>query len=654
MKHRQSHLRISAVICLFTCLYMTTISTNANEPSSIIENIVVTASRVDTPLDKVGSSMTVLTAGQLESNQNIFLAEILREVPGLAISKQGVAGSSTQVRVRGSEGNHILVFIDGIEANDLSQGSEFNFAHLINQDIERIEVVRGPQSALWGSDALGGVINIVSRKADQPLSASLNMEAGSFDTTNTGFNVASKNDRFHIKFGTQYIDSKGNNISRYGNEKDGYRNLTHQLIGGVSVTDSLQFNLVIKQTDATNEYDEIDFLSSGLPVDGDLETESEQLYGKLEARWHLFDDRWEHRLSYNLVDTDNQNFNSGIIDSSANGKRQSANYQTSISFDAGISEQILTFAYDHEKEEYSQRGQSFGSGFDPNKDLETTTDSVVVEYRLDLWNQLHLSASARNDNNDEFDDATTYRLTSSYSLDNKSTRLHAAYGTGVKNPTFTERFGYFDGFLGNPDLQPEESNGWEAGIEQKFFENRLDVDLTYFDETLEDEINGFVFDPATFLFTSANMNGESERSGYEITANYRVNDNLYWQGSYTSLDAEEPDYVSGTHLEEVRRPSDSASMSINYTFADEKANVYLSATYTGDQLDNYFPPYPLEAERVTLDSFTLVNLSGSYQFSDSLTVFARIENLLDENYEEIYGFSSQGQGAYAGIRYNFN
>jgi vitamin B12 transporter len=645
---------MSALICLVTCLYIISPGVIANESQSTIENIVVTASRVDTPLDRVGSSMTVLTADQLENNQNIFLAEILREVPGLAISKQGVAGSSTQVRIRGSEGNHVLVFIDGIEANDLSQGSEFNFAHLTNQDIERVEVVRGPQSALWGSDALGGVINIVSRKADRPLSASLKMEAGSFNTTNSGFNLASKSDRFHVKFGTQYIDSKGNNISRHGNEDDGYRNLTHHLIGGLDVTESLKFNLVMKQTEATNEYDEIDFLNSGLPVDADLETETEQFYGKLEARWNLINDRWEHRLSYDLVDTENQNFNQGVIDSSADGKRQSVNYQTSFSFDTVIAEQILTLAYDHEKEEYSQRGQSFGTGFNPNKDLETTTDSVIVEYRLDLWNQLHISASARNDNNDEFDDTSTYRLTTSYSPGNKSTRLHAAYGTGVKNPTFTERFGYFDGFLGNPDLQPEESKGWEAGIEQKFFDNRLEVDLTYFDETLEDEINGFVFDPATFLFTSANMDGESERSGYEIAASYQISENLYWQGTYTSLDAAEPDYVSDTHLEEIRRPSDSASMSINYTFADEKANLYLSASYTGDQLDNYFPPYPLEPERVTLDSFTLVNVSGSYQISDSLTVFARIENLLDEDYEEIYGFSSQGQGAYAGIRYNFN
>lgn len=638
------------IICTFA-FYSATLP--AVESSSDIDTIVVTASRTSVPLSNVGSSMDILSAADLEDRQTVFLSEILREIPGLAVSRQGVPGSSTQIRVRGAEGNHVMVLIDGIEANDLSQGSEFNFAHLFVQEIERVEIVRGPQSALWGSDALGGVINIISKPATRPFSVNASYEAGSFGTNNTGLSLGSRGERYHIKLGTQYLYSDGQNISRSGSEEDGYRNLTYNLLAGTNLTDHLQVDFVYRKVEATNEYDGIDFFVTGLPEDQNLETETEHAYRRLSARWSLLDDRWEQLVSYGITDTDNTNLDAGIISSSAKGKRTRLNYQSNLYVSSVAIDHVFTLAYDHEEEEYHQRGASFGTGFDPNKDLQARTRSWILEYRADLWQKLQLSASARADSNNEFDDSSSYRLTASYSLNNDRSRLHGAWGTGSKNPTFTERFGFFDSFIGNPNLQPEESVGWEIGIEQKFPAQHIQLDLTYFDEELKNEINGFVFDPVTFGFTSKNTNGKSGRRGLELTFDYAINDSVNLRAAYTYLDADELDPATGEKLQEIRRPENTASINLNYRFLDNKANLNVSATYNGSQIDNFFPPFPASPQRVTLESFTLVNMSARYHLSERLTLFARIENFLDEEYEEVYGFASTGLAAYAGLKYTY-
>jgi vitamin B12 transporter len=630
------------------------LSLSATESSGDIETIVVTASRTSVPLDQVGSSMDILSSADLHDRQSVYLSDILREIPGLAVNRQGVHGSSTQIRVRGSEGNHVMVLIDGVEANDLSQGGEFNFAHLVTQDIERVEIVRGPQSALWGSDALGGVINIISRPASRPFAVDASYEGGSFGTNSSGFSLSSKSDRYQIRLGTQYIESEGENISRQGSEKDGYRNLTHNLLAGVDLTDQLYLDFVYRKVEATNEYDGIDFFVTGLPQDQDLETEAEHAYGRVSARLSLLDDRWEHMISYGTTDTDNANLDTGKVTSSARGERTRLNYQSSFYAYTDAVDHVITLAFDQEKEDFHQRGVSYGSGFDPNKDLATKTRSWILEYRGDLWQKLQVSASARKDNNNEFDDSSSYRLTASYALDNDRTRVHAAWGTGSKNPTFTERFGFFDSFIGNPDLQPEESVGWELGLEKKFPDQHITVDLTYFDEALEDEINGFVFDPLTAGFTSRNIDGESQRRGFELSFDYSIDHGLDLSAAYTYLDADEPDPGTGEKLREVRRPEHTASLNLNYRLLDNKANINFGVNYNGDQIDNFFPPYPGAPQRVTLESFTLVNVSARYLFSERLTLFARIENLLDEAYEEVYGFSAPGIGAYAGLKYNYN
>ena len=207
-----------------------------------------------------------------------------------------------------------------------------------------------------------------------------------------------------------------------------------------------------------------------------------------------------------------------------------------------------------------------------------------------------MSLSGRYDDNSDFDDVGTFRATSAWTAAGTGTRLHASFGTGQKAPTFTERFGFFpDQFVGNPDLEPEESTGWEAGMEQPFWNGRLSVGATYFREELENEINGFAFDPDTFLFTAENLDGESERRGVEVSALARVTAALRFAASYTYTDSNQPDPVTGEDTREIRRPRHAASVNADWRFLDSgRAGLNANLSYVGDQDDTFFevtPPF---------------------------------------------------------------
>ena len=624
--------------------------------SEDLEIMLVTASRTPVSTNHIGSSFTVIDARQLKNRQMVSISEILRDVPGFSVSRNGVLGSSTQIRVRGSEANQVLVFIDGIEVNDLAQGGEFNFAHLLTSDIERIEVIRGPQSALWGSDALAGVINITSKRGAGPVSFSGFVEGGSFGTSRGGVNISGSGENYHFNLAGSIIDSDGENISRQGDEDDGYKNTSLSFSWGYESTENLSLSAAWRHTDATNQFDSESFVT-GLPTDADNKTDTVQNYGRIQAKLSLFNGQWEHILGSSITSTDNENFSAGIATSSTEGKKYKFDYQTNFFLETPgplNAFHTFTFAIDHEKEEFTQRGTASFFG-DPNQDLELDTTSLVGEYRITIAENLSLSGSIRHDNNSDFDNAMTHRVTAAYLFPETGTRLHSSYGTGVKNPGFTERFGFFTSqtstFVGNPDLKPEQSKGWDIGIEQSLFDDKVTIGLIYFNEELKDEINGFFFDPVTFISTAVNRDGVSERQGLELSGQASLSDGLTLSANYTYLDATFPDAITGIQVTEIRRAEHMFNANLNYGFLDNKANINLNINYNGEQDDFFFQPPFFTQVRVTLDSFTLVSLSGSYQINQHISLYGRIENLLDEEYEEVFGFQTLGIGVFAGVRF---
>ena len=424
------------------------------------------------------------------------------------------------------------------------------------------------------------------------------------------------------------------------------------LIGGYSPLENLSFEVVARHTGATTEYDDIDFLTA-LPIDTDNETKLSQYYGRAQMKLSALEGRWEHIFSVGITSTDNDNFINQSETNNTGGRKYKFDYQTNFFLDTPEIAQAVhafTFVFEKEKEKFRQRGIATIFG-DPNQDQEMTTNSVVGEYRLRLWERLSLSGSIRRDNNSDFQDATTYRITSAYTHSQRGSNFHISYGTGIKNPTFTERFGFFtSNFFGNSELRPEESQGWEIGIEQLFFNKKGQLGLTYFEEELDDEINGFVFDPALGVFggfTAQNVTGTSKRKGVEITGQVHLLEDLNLVANYTYINATQAD-SSGRQVEEIRRPRHLANTNLDYVFLRGKANINMNVNYNGSQKDDWFNTFP--ATRVKLDSFILVNLAGSYQFNDTLVFYGRVENLLDTKYEEIFGYQGSSRAVFAGMK----
>jgi vitamin B12 transporter len=244
-----------------------------------------------------------------------------------------------------------------------------------------------------------------------------------------------------------------------------------------------------------------------------------------------------------------------------------------------------------------------------------------------------------------FKNATTYRLAAAWQFRDIGTRLHASHGTAVTNPGFFELFGYYpDFFIGNPNLKPEESRSFDVGVEQKFFDNKLTLDVTYFHANLENEIVT-VF--AGFSTTVDNLVGTSQRDGVEVMLSAQLTDNLSLGGSYTYTKSRQPGGAP-----EVRRPKHMGNINANYAFAAGRGNVNLDVSYNGKQLDNEFASSTPESV-VTLNDYVLVTLAASYKLTDNLEVYGRIENLVDQNYEEVFSYRAPGLGAFGGLRVKF-
>lgn len=622
--------------------------------------LVVTASRIPVPLSTAGSSVSVIDREQIEARQSVFAVDLLQDVPGFAVSRSGGIGSQTQVRVRGAEANQVLVLIDGIEANDPAGNDEFAFQDLTTWDVERIEVVRGPQSALWGSDALAGVINVITRQPTEKFSAEGFAEGGAFGTYNFGGRVAGEVLGTRAGLSLSRVDSNGSNSSRSGDEADGYENTTGTLTLAGRPAGNLELDFIGRYTNTNKEFDTTDF-STGLPADSGDETDVKSGYFRAGGTLKLLDDRWTQslRAAWNTTDTENSN-DFGSAGSTAADK-YGVYYQTSWQFTPGAADSTsntVTFAVEHEQQDFQQRGaviildpEDPSQNLDPNQDQNQRNTAAVIEVMLSPLQQTSISLSARYDHNSAFDDAATYRTTTAWTAENTRTRLHASYGTGQKAPTFVERFGFFpDQFVGNPNLKPETSTGWEAGIEQPLFNNRVSLGATYFNEDLENEINGFAFDPDTFLYTAENLDGRSMRRGVEVSAQARVTEGLRFSGSYTYLDATQPDPVTGDDTREIRRPRHVASLNGDWRFLDNKADVNLNLTYVSARDDSFFEAVPpFGTETVNLDSYYLASVAVSYRLTEQVRVYARVENLLNEDYEDVYGYNTPGLGAYAGI-----
>lgn len=612
-----------------------------SDTNAEIEEVLVSASLMPITASRSANAVTVIDRAQLRNRATVSLSNILRDVPGFSVSQVGVLGSQTQIRVRGAEANHLLVTIDGVEANDPSQGDEFSWGTLTASDIERIEIIRGPQSSLRGSDAVAGVVNIITRSAEKS-SVGLFLESGSWATHHSGFNIGHKQGDFDIRFGLSHIESAGDNIARTGDENDGYRNTTYNIRSGLKLSDQMDISFAARESDGMNQFDaDNDF--DGLIEDQDRVSEFENSTMRFQGDYSSKDGTWQHKVLISQSKSDNTAFADKAKGNVTASTKDQIQYIGSFTWDQGA--QNIAALVEREEEDWMQRGEITWGVYDPNQDRERDTDSVAVEYRTDINDHLTLAASARHDDNSEFDSANTYRAEAIYQL-TEAIRLRGAVGTAVKNPTFTERFGFYTNFIGNPNLIPEESTSWELGADQLIMGGALTLSLTIFEAELENEIDGFVYDPATFAYTSNNINGTSERKGAELSAVGNISESMSLSAAYTYIDSTGDDAVR-----EVRRPRHIASLNLGWQAAH---NLHLNTNiqFTGEQTDVYFPPFPEPSQVVALSNHTLVNINLNYSATEKFEMYLKLENALNENYEEVFGYQTLGFGATLGLRYS--
>ncbi|WP_329647796.1 TonB-dependent receptor plug domain-containing protein [Hyphomicrobium sp.] len=588
------------------------------------------------PAHQIGSAVTVVTGTQLRAQQVRNAADALRSLPGVHVSQSGSGGGLTQVRIRGAEANHTLVLIDGIEASDPNNG-ELDWSNLMAEDIERIEVIRGAQSGIYGSRAIGGVINIITRGGKGPLTLSSRVEFGSYGTRDVSARASGGTDSFWLSVAGNYREQNDFNWSIYGDEDDPWDNGTINVKGGFKIIEGMTLDFVVRDTTKNVDSDNESFIpQTGLngAVDTADSSVADLFLGGATLRWDMLGGALTHVAKANRntteVDYESEWYGPSAFDAKADTFSYLATYR--FATPSVSAKHALSGFVENKREDFTP----FASYADPLT-RKREAISTVGEYRGEYFDRVFVDASVRHDDNDTFRDFTTWRSGVSVVLPEVNMRPHASVGTGVALPGMFEQFGYVAGsFIGNPNLKPEESFSWDVGVEFSALRGKALLDITYFNADLSNKIQGTGN-------SMINLEGESQRDGIEISGRILVTRALSLGASYTYLNAKDPN-----GLEEIRRAPHSGRADLNYSFDEGRGNFNLAAIYNGDTIDNNFGTWP--ATRVLLDEYLLVNAAISYDVQPGFQVFGRVENILDERYEEISGYNTLGVAAYAGVK----
>ena len=616
----------------------------------IREEIIVTAERSETKVKDTGSSVSVVTESDIANTNAIFAAQLLRQVPGLSVSQSGPTGSATQIRIRGAEGNHTLVLIDGMNVNDPAIGSEFNFADLMLSDSTQIEVVRGTQTVLYGSDTIGGVINIrTPTPKNLGVSGYIGFETGNQDTNHQTIRLSARGEDSYGTASISKYSTDGSNASLLGSEKDGYSTANTLLKYGVDLTPTLNTTFFLRRTDNHSQTDPQDFaypatLTQGLVIDGNEHNDTSQEHRGLFLNYQSANKPINSLVKIQSTRTQSRFFQEANYALGNQGARNKIDWYSTIEVANKDARHRLGLLLIHEKLKFLNYSQNYPTA---NYQENLHQSSLAGLYNLSLSQITHLNISMRRDYNSRFEDARSFSTSLSHLFNNGNARLHTTMGTGSTNPSFIEIFGYApSNFQGNPGLKPEKSVSLDLGIEHSLFNSKSMIDVTLFGAKLKDEIMT-VFDPQSFTSKSTNDNQPSTRAGLELSAKGYLQESWNLAATYTHLKAE-----NGDNLKEIRRPRHKGSINLNYRSNNKKTNINVVAILNGEQQDLEFIASTPETF-VLLPAYRQINISISHTFSNKLTARLKIRNLMDSEYSEVFSYRGPGRSIIAGLGYKF-
>lgn len=616
------------------------------------DSIIVTATRAPLTLDEIPSSVAVLDKAAIDRAQDIGVTELLLRTPGISISRNGGYGTSTSLRIRGAESEHTVVVIDGVKLNDPSStGGGFNFTNLLAGDISRIEVLRGPQSILWGSQAIGGVVNVVTASPEKSIEGSFDVEAGSRETVSARAAIGGRTGPLAWRIGGQRFTTDG--ISSHakafgGVERDGYRNHSVSGRAELALADNVSAEVRGYYSSGRVEFD-------GFNTDSKDYGLNKEFVGYAGLNFDLVGGRFRNRVAYAYTDTNRDNFNPDRArprSFEADGKNKRWEYQGGFAFTDRIT---AIFGVENERSTFRSRSPSASlatpvPAFARGK-AELT--SVYGQLSVEPLDGLTLNGGVRYDDHDRYGGQTLFAAGGVWRL-STGTVLRASYGEGFKAPSLYQLFSEY----GNVGLDPEEAHGWEAGIEQHLFDRKLVVGASWFDRTTTNQIiynscsstttNPMCFvpgDPTTRRFGYYSNVARSEAHGIEAAAALKLG-GLTLDGNYSWIVAEDrsPGTANfGNWL--PRRPRNTANASASYAFG---FGLELGAAlrWSGKSYDN-------ASNATRLDDYTLVDLRAEFALSDAVKLFARAENVFDEQYMTAFRYGSIGRSLYAGIRGRF-
>lgn len=595
---------------LIAALAVATLASAQTNETNTANRIIVSATRIETPIEQVAGTVNVITAADIENTKVNTASDALKMVPGISVSRSGGPGQQTSVSVRGAKPQQTLVLIDGVRMSGQLDLNGYDLTHLQLADIDRIEVLKGPQSPLYGSDAMAGVINIVTKKGNGKPTPYLDIEGGSYNTYRAATGVSGGDDFSNYSASISYFEREGQSALANNTEKDGTKNTTVSSRLGLTPTDTTELNLILRYIDATSDYDD-GFGTAHAAFSSDVE----QLLTRAEGKVLLLDDAWESTVgaSYLMLDRAEAPFNAEY-----NGDTLSADWlNTFYLYDS----HTLLAGIDGYRDDYDYN-DGFGGG--GNGDLNN--HGLFTSYQARLMNPWILTLGGRYDHHSEFGDATTYQASTAYEISPTRTTLKGSWGTAFKAPTSYQLFSSF----GNPALQPETSEGWELGFDQQLITNRLDAGVVYFHTDYKDLID---YDFNTFTYGNI---AEATTDGVEVYCSATLTEDLRLRLGYTYLDND--DQTGNTfHL---KRPQNAVDAELNYA-ATEKLNLNLYAGYTGSRED---------VGGIKLEPYTLVNFAVRYQATQKVQLYGRLDNVLNEDYQTIGGYNTDDIAAYAGIK----
>jgi vitamin B12 transporter len=608
-------------------------------PVGTAPDVVVTADRYPTDPDKVTSSYTVITNEEMQRRQLRTAADVLRTVPGVSVQQSGGPGTQTSIFVRGSNSDHTLVLIDGITANDPSSGNgAVDFAHFLTENLDRIEVVRGPMSTLYGSQAIGGVVNLVTKAGQGPMNGAAFTELGTRLWSNSGGYVRGSEGRFNYNITAAFMYSPNDTPvpARFWPpngyvDNDPYRNVTLASRMGVDIDDNTQLTWFTRYIDTQVKFDQVGM------EDPNATEFTQQFFNRVELDGNYFGGRWKPvvGVNYSTIYRHDQDFPSiqnpfpFTQDSYFNGRRLQADWKNLVALTERL-EIIGGVDFDQQWAYNNADGvQGWGA---------MAQTGLYGQIRANPFAGFNLNVGGRVDLNDTFGTVSTWRAGASYLWAPTDTKFKGSYGTAFKAPALFELYGAGFFCAGNRNLQPEYSRGYEFGVEQGLFNRKVTAGITYFFSTY----SGLIQCPPPFTTLQNVNNAQSE--GFELFVHMSPLSWLDFHFEYTSLIARNVD----ANVPLVRRPGDTFNIRGEVLPWD---NVRLGFGVTHVESRNDFDA--MTGAIIQPSPYTLLRFTASYDVRANVQLFARAENVLNQVYEEPEGFQAPYFQAFFGVKARF-